>query len=65
MYSGSVIGADVKDLNENITVEFNQTYKLLYFDLHSALITKPKKWQKFQQSQLLIAWGRFRNPAIS
>ena len=48
------MGAGVKDLNENITVEFNQIYKLLYFDLHSALITKPKKWQKFQQSQLLI-----------
>ena len=40
MYSESAMSAGLKDLNENITVEFNQIYKRLCFDLHSALITK-------------------------
>ena len=48
------MGAGLKDLNENITVEFQQIYNFLYFDLHSALITKQRKWQTFQQSRLLI-----------
>ena len=43
------MGTCLKNLNKNVTIEFNQIYKLLSFKLQYINYTIPVKWQTLQQ----------------